>query len=222
MSTLVSDIINACGTRASDPGFARTSRPNWLQFFNESQLEIASELKVLEKDVPIDLVANQIEYPYPADCVVLRGIRYSDTPSDNLSFRWLNVRYEDEFRRETTVRYPSGAIHSYCPKMTGYEIIGMPTVTVTGGTILTYVYVPQFSVSEGGSMALPDFLRGIVEDRMLIYGKRTRNNYAEALQDEKVWEKKLSELRDKIEDRNMDRRPAIRPYGLHYPYAGMN
>ena len=223
MSTNVSDIITACGTRASDPGFTRTTRPMWLQFYNESQLEVASELEVLVKDFTMDAIAGQTEYAYPQDCVVVKGLRYSDTPSDPLSFRWLQVRFEDEWRRETTVHYPQGTPHSYTARLTGFDLIGQPSTTVTGGLILTYVYIPAWANTEQGAvMALPDFCRGIVNDRMLIYGKRTRNNYAEAAQDEKVWMEKLAQLRDKIEDRNEDRRPAIRPFALLRPYAGMN
>ncbi len=223
MSTLVTNVINDCGVRSSDPGFTRTPRTLWLQFLNEAQLEIASELRCIEIDANFDVVGGQEKYTYPPDCVVVRGIAYSDTPSDTTSFKWLNERFEDEWRRETTVHYPQGTIHSYCARQQFIELIGQPSVTVTGGGLITYVRVPAWLTAEASNaLEVPDFLRSFLADRMIVFAKRTRNNYAEAAQDEKVWLAKLEQLRDKIEDRSEDRRPAIRPFGLSRPYAGQN
>jgi len=223
MSVTVTSLITQCATRMRDPNARLTTREEWLAYYNEVQLEVATELRLLEVDADFDLFSMQERYAYPEDAVAIRGIRFSLTPTDLGSYRWLNEIFEDEWRARTNYRYPQGIPYSYCARPNCFVLVPKPDNDYPGTGLITYARTPVWLDSEtDAAMELPDQVRTFIADGMMPKAMRARNRYAEAAEQEKVWRAVLASLRDKFEDRSDDRRPALRPVNYRDPYTGMS
>jgi len=222
MSVLVSDLITRAGVKIGDPGFRRTSRTDFLQFFNEVQFKIATEIRCLEVDADFNIVADQYLYDYPDEAVGMTGVRFSETPTDINTFRWLREKFTDEWRMLTTPLRPSGNVWAYYARPHCFELSSTPTLAVTNGGIASYWIHPAWLNSESSAvLEIPDFTQEFVMEGMTIHARLTGRDRVAAAQDEKRWLDSLVNLREKIEDRSDDRRPALRPPSYGNPYGGM-
>lgn len=220
MSVLVTDLIDRAGLKLADPNFRRTSRDEFLSYYNEIQRKVAIETRCLEVDADFDVKNGVFQYPYPATAVGVSGVRYSETPPDG--FYWLHEMFRDEWRATVNRLRPSGNVWAYHARPSSYELIGTPTVDVTGGGILTYFVKPASVLSESGqSLEVPELLEDLVVEGMVIRARLTGRDRVAARQDLELWLASLAAMREQIEDRSDDRRPALRAEGALNPYGGM-
>lgn len=220
MSTTIASLISRASRKANDPNNNRTKRDEWLEYYNETHREVAAETRVLETDATFSIQAGVDRYTYPPDAVAIKGVAYTITPSDEKSFADLFELFRDEFRAKTSGGYPTGHVWAYYARSKWFHLVGQPDTTYAAGGRVTYWYVPPIATVEGDVMHLPDFLDTFVLDGMVILNRLTTRERVAARQDQQEWQRKLSELRDKMEDRSDDRRPAFRPPGGSNPFAG--
>lgn len=226
MSTLVSALIDRTLLKLEDPAGWRNKRPSLLQFFNETQDEIATTLKALRSDYYFDLEANEGAYSYPANRIQITGIRVArvNPPSGLGDYYPLDEKFEDEFRSATAMNRPSGFVYGYFALPGWFELLDLPDADAPSGGIISTYRIPEWVTVETPQavMELPDFCRGYVLEGMLIRARLAGRDRAAAEAEHAVWLERLNVLQEKIDDPSIDRRAAIRPRGADDWTRGMN
>ena len=224
MSTFVASLIDEAALRLGDPRFTRVSRADWLQFFNEAQLDAATELRILEDDFFFTIQAGAARYTYPQNMIQMSKLSFTETPADGRSYRDLQEMFRDEHRSAATSgMYPQGSVWGYYARAAFFELVGEPSTEVIDGGLLTMWYTPTWIDVEtaGDVMELPDMMRNLIRDWMLEKGLTKIGRVVEAQRMELRREMKLTGFRSKIEDRSDDRRAALRIESDVNPWGGM-
>ena len=217
MSTNVTDLLTRSLMEIDDRDAKRTTRPDMLVYFNRVQEKLAAQLRCLETDYYFDLFKDEPRYKYPEDNVQMTGMRISSVPAPTQlgDYFWVREFFSDEFRGATSGMRPSGSVYAYHARASWVELLDAPTADVVDGGIITVWRIPQWITVEGSGvvMELPDWMRGVVQEGMMILARITGRERAAALDDWQRWENDIDGLREKFEDRSDDRRPALRPPG---------
>lgn len=225
MSTYISDLISRSLTEVGDPDGRRTTRVDMLLYFNRVQELIATVLRCVETDYYFNLIANEPRYAYPDDNIQISLVRISrsSTPTSLADYYSLREKFKDEWRSATDGARPSAQVYGYFARPAWFELLDAPVAAVTDGGIVTTWNIPAWTANESASatMALPDWLRGQVQEGMMILSRKTGRERAAAMEDWKIWTETIEALREKVEDKSDDRRPAIRPPGYDNPFMGM-
>lgn len=220
MALLVTYLVDDAARKIGDPNKQRVQNADWLLFYNQSGRELCEKANVLQYRATFDLGAQAL-YPYPDEMTQLARVEINETPSNADSWRFLKERFEDEFRAETDVLYPTATIpERYFADKVGFYLMPRPTATIVGGGRMTYYGLPDrlFDLV-GANFQLPEFTQDYVIRRMVVYGKTARNRLTEASAELSQWYADIEGLQDKMEDRSDDRRSSMRP--RRNPYSGM-
>lgn len=206
-----------------DPNRQRVTPEAWLVAYNLSMNDICSLYDILQfemiADLPIDGLAT-----YPQAAMRISEVAVNEAPADPLS-RWkvLEEKFQDEYRRETVNGLPSQALPDWYFADTGYLRLGAQLAAdIAGGLRLTHFSVPDEAFDLTTTyMPLPDFMRSYAMERMMIYALRSDDRDDQADDHENRWNQRESWIRNKLEDRSVDRPDAIRPKSNINKYGGM-
>ena len=194
-------------------------------FFNRVQEKLATELRCVEQDYYFNLIKDSPRYAYPTDSTQISGVRISKVaaPTSLADYYWLAESFRDEWRRATHGMRPSAWVYGYYARIGWFELVNAPTDNMTDGGIVTAWIIPPWVAVEtaGATMMLPDWMRGTVQEGMQILARLTGRERGAAADDWKRWTDEIDKLREKVEDRSDDRRPAIRPPNGENPFIGM-
>lgn len=224
MSTFIQSVIDDAAVAIGDPNKQRVSMASWTLFYNRSNRELCAKANILRFSDQFDLIANQRKYSYPQGMVVMTGIRVSETPSDENSFKVVNEIFEDEFREKTDRLYPTETLPSeYFATASWFHLVGAAAAEIQDGGCITYFGLPDritlTQIEANQVLQIPDFAQDYLLQRMIIYGMRARNRYAEAKGELELWNADMETLQDKLEDRSQDRRSSLAP--RRNRFAGM-
>lgn len=216
MSTVIASVINDAAASIGDPNKQRISLALWTSFYNLSNRELCSKAHILRFSDEFDLIAGQRKYDYPEGMVVMTGLRVSATPSDENSFRVVEEIFEDEFRDLTDRLYPTESLpRYYYATASWWQPVGTATAQIVDGGCLTYFGLPDeillTQVESGQVLQIPDVARDYLLRRMIVYGMRARNRYAEAQAELDLWYADMATFQDSLDDRSIDRRSTLAP-----------
>ncbi len=213
VSTLVSYLVDDAAQAIGDPNKQRIQIPQWLSIYNRSNRELCQKANVLRFLDAFDLIASQTKYDFPQSMVVMNGIAVSENPSDQTSFRWIKEMFEDEFREKTTSNYPSATLpESYFCTSGWFYLVGAATGTIVDGGCIDYFGLPdRITDLSTALMQVDDMAQDYLVRLMIIHALESRNRYAEAEEQLKLWNADMETLKDKLDDRSVDRRSTIAP-----------
>jgi hypothetical protein len=216
VSVLVSDLINRALVTLMEPRARRTTRPMLLQFFNETQHDIAVSLRCLELDYYFPLEANEGAYSYPEDRVQLKKLRVTQNPAPNSlgDYYPLTEMFEDEFTGATSMSRPAGYVSHYFARPEWFELVNSPPADIVNGGLLTVVRIPVWIVAEatGLTMELPDFCQTVVQKGMELKARWAGRDRVAANDEWAKWKQdSLAEIEQRISDPSIDRRANLRP-----------
>lgn len=216
MSTLISTVIDDAALEIGDPNKQRIQLGQWVSIYNMANRETCEKANLLKFQDQFDLNANQLKYDYPEGMTVMTDIHVTETPSDELSWRYLKEMFEDEFRERTDRRYPTASLPDhYFATSSWFHVIPAVSAQIVGGACITYFGLPDNvtldQVQSAQVLQIPDFARDYLLRRMVIQGKKARNRIAEAKADLEMWEADMETFQDKLDDRSQDRRSSLAP-----------
>ncbi len=212
MSILVDTIIGEAATRLDDPNKARILPAGWLLYYNDAIEAITTDWKVLEQDATHDLLQDEDRYDYPDDLVQMKRWKWSPDPTDPTTYVKAGEIFDDEYDRLTTRNLPVGdAEYQYWARANFFQITPRPTATVVDAGLISYWKLATRATDAAIDLfPLPDTLRVLTREHMLMSAKRTLTRYDEYQVDLSSWELRVSKIADKIEDRSDDRRARLR------------
>lgn len=222
MSVPVTRVIESAALRVYDPNRRRVSAGLWLQIFNETQFELATETRCIEVDATFNITANEARYTYPADSVALKKVYYSETPSDTTTYDPLSEIFEDEWVELRRYGYPTGRPMQYFARPSFFHLMPAPATSIVDGGCVTYAVMPGWLGNEAGALVeVPDWLQVVLIDGMVARAKIALEEPSgqTALAN---WQGSLAAKRALVEDRSDDRRPALRTEGMRNPFQGMS
>lgn len=217
MSVLVSSLIDRCLVTLMEPRARRTTRDMLLQFFNETQHDIAVSLRCLEIDYYFNLEANEGAYSYPANRVQVKKIRVTQTaaPTSLGDYYPLNELFEDEFTATTSMSRPSGYVSHYFARPEWFELVNAPSTDIVSGGLITVVRIPAWiapGAETGAVMELPDFCQTVVQKGMELKARWAGRDRVAANDEWAKWKQdSLAEVEQRISDPSIDRRASLRP-----------
>jgi len=183
---------------------------------------MTNEYRVLDGRRLFNIEQDADAYCYPDDMVDLLELAYTVTPSDPYSYEALKEMKADEHRAKTRGSYPQETPTHYVPRGTFFQLYPRSNATVVlGGRIFYYRHSVWLASEIQQVIEVPDFLQDLLVEGMIFRAERAESNLVKAQADEEVWEKAMSRIADRIEDRAHDARPSIRPPGFYRPHAGM-
>lgn len=209
---LVDTIIGEAARSLSDPAKGKIGDIEWLLWLNEAIEHLSMTWKVLEEDATHQIDANEDRYLYPDLMVQMQRWRYSETPTDPLSYTKGGEIFEDEFSDATNRRMPQGdSEYRYWARAQFFQITPRPTVTVAAGGLITYWKLADRVLDPlVESFELPATMRVFTRRKMLMEAKLRLHRYQEYTTDLAVWERDIDKVAERFEDRSDDRRPALR------------
>ena len=209
---LVDTILGEAARALSDAGRGKIGTTELLLWYNEAIEHMSLTWKILEEDSTHPIDANEDRYLYPDLMVQMQRWRYSETPTDPLSYTKGREIFEDEFTAATNRSMPTGDQEfRYWARAQFFQITPRPTLTVAAGGLITYwklagrVIDPLTEVFE-----LPAGVRVFVRRRIVMEAKLRLHRYEEYATDLAVWERDVDKVADRFEDRSDDRRPRLR------------
>jgi len=213
MGLRIIELFDDAAADIADPSRTRIKDDSvWLGLYNRSVRDVCERHPVYIVIDDFDLQAMGGEMAWPDNMVQCQGIQVSDTPEIEDTFRWLGEMNEQRFRASTQQRYPNQTVPEwYCPQSLRYWFYPMPTSFIYNGARITYSAVPEKAANPTlEDFPLPWFLRDYVIQRMAYYAHRKLNEYEEAAENERGWNERFADIREKIEDRSDDARPRMR------------
>jgi hypothetical protein len=225
MSTLIADVVNDAAIEIGDPNKQRVQMLQWHSFYNSSNREMGERADVFRFLDEFDLVADQPRYEYPPGMTSMAGLRVSETPSDQTTFRVVKQMFEDEWRNSTDAIYPKGTLPShYFPTTGWFWVVPMAEATIVKGGCLDYFGIPDsvtydYFTNPSSVIQAPDFARDYLRRRIVIYGMAARNRLVEAKTAYEMWEADMQGFQDRLQRRSKDRRSSFAPRKNRY--AGM-
>jgi len=216
MSVLVTDLIDQSLVTLMHPRANRITREMLLQFFNETQHDLAVTLRCLEDDYYFNLEAGEGAYSYPVNRVQVKKIRVAknDAPTTIGDYRVLDEMFEDEFAYATSGSRPTGYVSHYFARASWFELVNVPTADLIDGGIVTITRIPTWipSLTAQVTMELPDFCRTTVQKGMEV---KAMNAGRDRLAASDAWQKWMAtaaqDIENKIADPAIDRRASLRP-----------
>lgn len=211
MSVSTLAIANDVALVLGDQSFTRFEQADHLLAINRVCRELATELRLVQWEASFDVVAGIEVYALPADCVQMRSLRFSLTPSDITSFYKLGEMFEDEFESATARQYTSGDPTKYLARQGYFWLHPLPQATsVAGGRLLYWGLPDAVADLTTGVLPLPDFVRDLVALGVQIHALRKLEELEQAAVYEQEYARTMALIRDKIEDRSADRRSRVR------------
>jgi hypothetical protein len=215
-------LVNAAATMLGDPNRGRIKTPDWLIHYNLSMNDICSLYDILQFESLADLPADGLA-SYPVESTRISEVAVNETPAVATAWRVLDEKFQDEYRDLTRLGLPSVARPEWYFADQGYiRLGGTLAADIVGGLRSTFYGVPDEALDLTLThMPLPNFMRSYAVERILIYALRQDERESEAADYENRWNQRETWIRNKLEDRSVDRRDAIRPRGSTRKYGGM-
>lgn len=215
-------LANAAAIQIGDPLRGRVKTVDWLYAYNMTMHDICVLYDVLQyeatADLPLDGLAS-----YPEESTRISEVAWNMNPADVSGWRVLKEKFEDEYRELTISGLPTTDSPEHYFADVGYiRIIARLTADIIGGLRVKFFGVPDeaFDLTTT-NMPLPNFMRNYAIERMVVYGLRADSRDAQASDIENRWNQREGWIREKLGDRSVDRRDAIRPAGSRNKYGGM-
>ena len=223
MSTPAIALVTDAALAIGDPNNQRVTLAQWNSIYNRSLRELCQKANVL-KFRSVFALEPTAAYSYPPEMTVMTGMEATETPADDESFRTLGELFTDEFRAETSTRYPVATIPGrYHPTSNWFYFVPRPQAEILGGGRITYYGLPDRVVDEAAlavaNLQTADFTQDLVTRRMIVYGMQARNRLVEARAEMELWDADVQTLVDRLDDRSQDRPSTIAP--RRNRFAGM-
>src|SRR3990172_1769279 len=136
---LVDTILGEAARPLSGSGRGKLGTTELLLWYNEAIEHMSLTWKILEEDSTHPIDANEDRYLYPDLMVQMQRWRYSETPTDPLSYTKGREIFEDEFTAATNRSMPTGDQEfRYWARAQFFQITPRPTVTVAAGGLISY------------------------------------------------------------------------------------
>jgi len=215
-------LVNAAALQMGDPTRGRIKTPDWVYHYNMAMHDICTLYDVLQFEASADLPTDGLA-SYPEEGTRISEVSFSESPSEVGSFRVLREKFEDEYRNLTLHGLPDTTSPEFYFADIGYiRIIARRAVDVVGGLRIKFFGVPDEATDLTTTyIPLPNFMRNYAIERMLVYAYRSDQRHAEANETENRWNQREGWVREKLGDRSVDRRDAVRPKGSVNKYGGM-
>ena len=207
---IVADMLDLAARQFGDPRKTRINLADWLQIYNDAMEKITVDWQVLEEDATFTIVADESRYMYPEAAVQLRRVFFSETPSDDTTWRELADTPWDLFRNLTNCSLPENAPTRYCPRAQFFEMTPRPTAGIDDGGKVSYWKLADVIANEDDNFELQGLHRMTVRDLMVILAKERMGRAEESTRELAIWTERLERIAKKIEHRSDDRRPALR------------
>jgi hypothetical protein len=210
---IVNDLLSQVAVRLGDPRMTRTIQTDLLAFYNEALEEMTLGWKVLEEDATADLTINERRYLYPEECVQLRRLRYSATPSDDTTLSDLKEDFWEEHKARTNWSMDVGEPTHYCVRASFFELRQKPETTIVDGLLASYwklgtpVLIQDILSAE---VELPATFRKYLREFTMIYAKEKSGRYQEAAADRAALADSLDRVAGRLEDKSDDKRSQLR------------
>lgn len=227
----VTQCIDAAALMAYDPARTRIRSVNWLEIFNQAQMDLAARTKCLEAEQTCAVTANESRSPYPDDLIVVKDVWFTTTPSDPNTYRPLEEKFRDEWKAQRWGGRSYGTPTNYFARPGFIEMMPGPDTTIVAVTVgsqdygpLWYTYAKKATrvlSEQGATIEVPDWLEQSLEEGMVARAKIALRE-PDGLTQLRLWQEGLVEVRASVEDRSDDRRPAFRTPGMEDPFAGMS
>lgn len=209
--------INDCARAAGDPAFKTITRDQWAGILNEVARELCQRLMMRKRRGIFSLEANNAVYAYPSNLVQMISLWYNADPSNNLTWKKLDEKFEDEFQREVSSGYPTGDPSAYFADAEWINTLPMPTTDQPGCMRMDYWGLPT-RVTDPAAEFLPirDSAENILASGMLSRAFVTLEKYDRADREEQRYEKLITTSELRITDRSDDRRARLRARSIGY------
>lgn len=209
---LVQTIIDEAATTFRDPAKGSVTQGDWLLYYNDAIEYMTLNWKVLEQDASHPLEANEARYLYPDDCVQMKAWAWNLTPADDTTWVRRREMFEDEFLAATNRSLPPGdGEWRYWARSQFFQITPRPTVDLPGGGLLTYWKLADRVVDPIVTpFALAGTMRLLVRGHMHLSAKKNSYRYDQYQTDLQVWERDVTRVADRLEDKSDDRAPRLR------------
>ena len=216
-------LANSGAKLIGDPNRQRVDSATWLMAYNLAMNDICSIYDIVQAESIADLPSDGLA-TYPIENTRISEVAANTAPTDpNSPWRVLDEKFQDEYRRLTTGGVPQQDFPEWYFADDGYIRLGARLAAdVTGGLRLTYYIVPDEAVDLTTTyMPLPNFMRSYAMERMMIYALRSDDRDEQADKHEATWNQREGWIRQKLEDKSVDRHDAIRPTSSINKYGGM-
>lgn len=216
-------LANSGAKLIGDPNRQRVDTPTWLMAYNLAMNDICATYDIVQAENIADLPADGLA-TYPNENTRISKVEANTAPTDPTSpWRTLDEKFEDEYRRLTTGGVPQQDFPEWYFADDGYIRLGALLVAdVVGGLRLTNYIVPDEAFDLTTTyMPLPNFMRSYAMERMMIYALRSDDRDEQADKHEAAWNQREGWIRQKLEDKSVDRPDAIRPTSTINKYGGM-
>jgi hypothetical protein len=205
----IRDLLEQAAAKYGDPRMTRLQLLDWLAIGNEALEALTLDWKVLEEDATFDILANESRYVYPEQAVQLRRVQYSETPSDDATWRDLNDKPWDAFRSATTTFLPQNTPWCWTPRATFFELTPRPTAAITDGGKVSYWKMAETVTDPDSDLELDGLHRKTLRDLMVIYAKERTGRAEESSRELAIWAETMERIANRVEHRSDDRRPAL-------------
>jgi len=215
----VQTLLDEAAIRFGDPQKTHFGNALLLGFYNDSCEDITTRWQMLEVDAAFSWLAGEDRYSYPDDCVQMLRLQYNSSgvdgthgPTDQNLWRKAHQKWEHEYTRITDGHKPTGDDKIYYWARTNFFVVWpVPTTSLYLSGLMGYWKMATRATVGTDLVELPNALRRLIRDRMIVGMKESLSRTAEARADLEVWEARMDEVGPRIEDPVEDRREHYEP-----------
>lgn len=224
----VQSLLDDAAVRFGDPYKTHFNDTSLLAYYNDTCEEFTRRWQLIEVDASFSWVAGEDRYSYPDDSVQVLRLHYNATPSDSTTWRKVFEITEEEYRLYTDGNLPTGEDKLwYWARGSFFVMVPRPLTAISQGGKIGYWKLAdrQTTVSTavdgtGASYSrsvteMPNTMRSLIRDGMVIGMQRTLGRTAEANQNMQILEARLDDVAPRIEANVDDRSERFEPRSLN-------
>jgi len=155
---LVSEIKARVKRQFGDESGVQVTDTDIVRWINDSQREIVKRNEgLLEVTAVANAVANQQDYVLPANLLILKTIKYKETPTGNsyVKLQGCNFVEFNEYVDGWDGATDRGDPVSYTVFAGNYSVFPIPSAALTAGFKLYYNRIPTDVINDGDTPELP-------------------------------------------------------------------
>lgn len=218
MSVFVKSIMDDAAITIGDPDYRRVTVNEMHKFYNRTARIVARRLKTIEYEAFFDLQANDL-YKLPDDCIQVRKLFVTESPSDSESYYSLDEIFEDEFSGLTNRARPSGSPRCYYVRQGYFHVYPKPSAVVLNGGKMIYWGMPPTSYNYTTDVIpFSDLVQDTLTEGVVVYALKRMSRLDEAAAREREWYESMNIDRNVMEDRSGDKRPSLRARSRYRDY----
>lgn len=135
----VSDILFRVKTTFGDTAGVQITDANIINWINDAQRELSNKSQNLQVRATTDLIAGQMEYAKPPNCLNLRDVRISGQSLRGIVLQEADAQFPNWDNPATWAVGDPNYFWSYSEHI---DIYPVPAATVTSGIVLYYTRTP--------------------------------------------------------------------------------